>query len=236
MTDHLQWPTNERAEAPLQVAMLLYPGLTLLDLVGPEATLSMHSKIHLVWKTRAAVTTDTGIRIEPNATFEDCPKQLDILFVPGGFGTAAVMQDTEVLAFLRDRGAGARYVTSVCSGSLILAAAGLLQGYKATSHWSALDMLAALGVDVVKARVVTDRNRVSGGGVTAGIDFGLTLLARLRGERAAKLSQLALEYDPAPPFDAGNPESAGPEITAQALAFVGAAIQQMSEAQLKAAV
>jgi cyclohexyl-isocyanide hydratase len=236
MTDHLPWPTNERAEAPLQVAMLLYPGLTLLDLVGPEATLSMHSKIHLVWKTRAAVTTDTGIRIEPNATFEDCPKQLDILFVPGGFGTAAVMQDAQVLAFLRDRGASARYITSVCSGSLILAAAGLLQGYKATSHWSALDMLAALGVDVVKARVVTDRNRISGGGVTAGIDFGLTLLAKLRGEPAAKLSQLALEYDPAPPFDAGSPESAGPEITAQALAFVGAAIQQMSEAQLKAAV
>ena len=236
MTDNLQWPTNDRAEAPLQVAMLLYPGLTLLDLVGPEATLSMHSKIHLVWKTRDAVSTDTGIRIEPNATFDDCPKQLDILFVPGGFGTAAVMQDAEVLAFLRDRGATARYITSVCSGSLILAAAGLLQGYKATSHWSALDMLAALGVEVVKARVVTDRNRVSGGGVTAGIDFGLTLLAKLRGEQAAKLSQLALEYDPAPPFDAGSPESAGPEITAQALAFVGAAMQEMSTATASRAV
>ncbi len=228
MTNNLQWPSTDRAEAPLQVAMLLYPGLTLLDLVGPEATLLMHSKIHLVWKTRDAVTTDTGIRIEPNTTFADCPRQLDILFVPGGFGTAAVMQDAEALAFLRDRGATARYITSVCSGSLILAAAGLLQGYKATSHWSALDTLAALGVEVVKARVVTDRNRVSGGGVTAGIDFGLTLLAKLRGEQAAKLSQLALEYDPAPPFDAGSPEAAGPEITAQALAFVGTAMAQMS--------
>ena len=228
MTDNLQWPTNDRTEAPLQVAMLLYPGLTLLDLVGPQSALSMHSKIHLVWKTRGAVTADTGIRIEPSATFDDCPQQLDILFVPGGFGTAAVMQDAEALAFLRDRGATAKYVTSVCSGSLILAAAGLLQGYKATSHWSALDMLAALGVEVVKARVVTDRNRVSGGGVTAGIDFGLTLLAKLRGEHAAKLSQLALEYDPAPPFDAGSPESAGPEITAEALAFVAAAIREAS--------
>jgi cyclohexyl-isocyanide hydratase len=215
---------------PLQVAMLLYPGLTLLDLVGPEATLAMHSEIHLVWKTRDAITTDTGIRIEPNATFADCPRELDILFVPGGFGTNAVMMDAEALDFLRERARTARYITSVCSGSLILAAAGLLQGYKATTHWSALEVLAAMGVDAVRSRVVVDRNRVSGGGVTAGIDFGLTLLAKLRGEQAAKLSQLAMEYDPAPPFSAGSPESAGPEITAQARSFVASAMEGMAAA------
>jgi cyclohexyl-isocyanide hydratase len=204
--------------------MLLYPGLTLLDLVGPEATLSMFADVHLVWKTRAAITTDTGVRLEPNATFDDCPRDLDVLFVPGGFGTAAVMQDAEALEFLRDRAQTARYVTSVCSGSLVLGAAGLLQGYKATSHWSARDMLGAFGAEPVVGRVVIDRNRMTGGGVTAGIDFGLTLLARLRGDDAAKLSQLAMEYDPAPPFDAGSPETAGPEITQRALAFVGQAI------------
>ena len=220
-----QTSSNGQAEQPrLQVAMLLYPGLTLLDLVGPETTLSMHSDIRLVWKTRAAITTDTGIRIEPNTTFADCPKELDVLFVPGGFGTAAVMMDAQALAFLRERGQSARYITSVCSGSLILAAAGLLQGYKATTHWSSLELLASFGVDVVKSRVVIDRNRMTGGGVTAGIDFGLTLLAKLRGDDAAKLSQLAMEYDPAPPFDAGNPESAGPQITALARAFVASAI------------
>ena len=220
-----QTSSNGQAEQPrLQVAMLLYPGLTLLDLVGPETTLSMHSDIRLVWKTRAAITTDTGIRIEPNTTFADCPKDLDVLFVPGGFGTAAVMMDAQALAFLRERGQSARYITSVCSGSLILAAAGLLQGYKATTHWSSLEVLASFGVDVVKSRVVIDRNRMTGGGVTAGIDFGLTLLAKLRGDDAAKLSQLAMEYDPAPPFDAGNPESAGPKITALARAFVASAI------------
>src|SRR5512139_3407315 len=113
----------------LRVAMLLYPGLTLLDLVGPQTALSMHSDIYLVWKTRDAITTDTGIRIEPDTTFADCPKDLDVVFVPGGFGAAAIMTDAQALEFLRDRGRSARYITSVCSGSMILAAAGLLQGY-----------------------------------------------------------------------------------------------------------
>jgi cyclohexyl-isocyanide hydratase len=225
MAETHQWQPID-AQPRLRVAMLLYPGLTLLDLVGPEATLSMFSDVYLVWKTRDAITTDTGVRVEPSATFDDCPRDLDILFVPGGFGTAAVMQDAETLAFLRDRAQTARYITSVCSGSLILGAAGLLQGYKATTHWSAHEMLIPFGAEPVKARVVIDRNRISGGGVTAGIDFGLQLLALLRGEQAAKLSQLAMEYDPAPPFDAGTPDAAGPELTAQALAFVGQAMQR----------
>jgi cyclohexyl-isocyanide hydratase len=206
--------------SPLKVAMLLFPGLTLLDLAGPEGALGPHSQIHLVWKSMEPVPSDTGVRILPSCTFEECPSDLDVLFVPGGLGTADAMEDPAVLAFLRDRGARARYVTSVCSGSLILAAAGLLQGYQATTHWTSLDILSLFGVEAVERRVVVDRNRISGGGVTAGIDFGLRLLAELRGEDVAKLTQLALEYDPQPPFNAGSPREAGPILTEMALGIV----------------
>jgi cyclohexyl-isocyanide hydratase len=197
----------------LQIGMVLYPGLTALDLIGPQSVLGPHATTHLLWKTRALVTSDSGVSIQPTATFGDCPDNLDILFVPGGLGTSDAMADEEILAFLRDRGPRSRYVTSVCTGSLILAAAGLMQGYKATTHWATRHILEALGVECVRARVVVDRNRISGGGVTAGIDFGLALLALLRGDDAAKLTQLMLEYDPAPPFNAGTPEAAGPELT-----------------------
>jgi cyclohexyl-isocyanide hydratase len=135
-------------------------------------------------------------------------------------GTGDVMEDADTLRFLNERARTARYVTSVCSGSLILAAAGLLQGYRATTHWSSLDVLAAFGVEVDPRRVVVDRNRITGGGVTAGIDFGLTLLAQLRGDAAARMTQLTMEYDPEPPFDAGSPEGAGPELTALARGFI----------------
>ena len=211
---------------PLQIGMLIYPGLTLLDLIGPQTALSWHGQTILVAKTLDLVTSDSGIGIQPTMTFSGCPDQLDVLFVPGGMGTAAVMEDAETLHFLADRGARAGWVASVCSGSLILAAAGLLQGYKATTHWAAYDALAALGVEVVKERVVVDRNRVSGGGVTAGIDFGLTLLAKLRGEQAAKMTQLAMEYDPKPPFDCGTPDTAGPELTRIARAMMQETDQQ----------
>jgi cyclohexyl-isocyanide hydratase len=127
----------------------------------------------------------------------------------------SVMQDAEVLAFLADRGTRAKYVTSVCSGSLILGAAGLMRGYKATSHWAAGELLPLFGAERTEGRVVTDRNRISGGGVTAGIDFGLVLLAKLRGDDAAKMTQLMLEYDPHPPFDAGTPKGAGSAMTQQ---------------------
>ena len=133
-----------------------------------------------------------------------------------------------MLAFLADRGARSRYVTSVCAGSLILGAAGLLKGYKATSHWSAREALSTYGAEPVEARVVVDRNRVTGGGVTAGIDFGLVLLAKLRGDDAARLTQLALEYDPEPPFDAGTPKSAGPEIVAQAMSYMAAVMERQA--------
>lgn len=206
---------------PLELGMLLYPGFTLLDLVGPQAVLDAHAHTHLVAATLDPVKSDSGIPLAPTATFATCPTQLDVLFVPGGFGTAAAMRDTAALAWLADRGRTATWITAVCSGSLLLAAAGLLQGYRATSHWAAYDVLASLGVEVIRGeRVVTDRNRVTGGGVTAGIDFGLTLLAALRGENAAKATQLMIEYAPAPPFHAGTPETAGPEITAMVRAMI----------------
>ncbi len=202
-------PPMHKGRKP-EVAMLLYPGVTVLDLIGPQAVLAPSCNVHVVWKNTDLLETDSGIIMKATATLDDCPKDLDVLFVPGG--EFSVMQDAEVLRFLADRGARAKYVTSVCGGSVVLGAAGLLQGYEATSHWSAREALALFGATPVEARVVTDRNRISGGGVTAGIDFGLVLLAELLGEEVAKMTQLMLEYDPAPPFDAGTPEKAGPEV------------------------
>jgi cyclohexyl-isocyanide hydratase len=143
------------------------------------------------------------------------PEALDVLFVPGGVpGTLTMMEDKEVLDFLADRGSRAKWVTSVCTGSLILGAAGLLKGYKATSYWATLDVLPTFGATPVKRRVVTDRNRITGGGVTAGLDFGLDLIARLRSPEYAQAVQLYLEYDPAPRFNAGSPAKAPREARA----------------------
>ena len=204
---------SDATPPPLKLGMVIYPRMTLLDLVGPQAALGMHGVTHLLWKSIEPVVSDTGIPVLPTTTFANCPRDLDVLFVPGGFGTADVMQDAEVLAFLADYGTTARYVTSVCTGALILGAAGLLDGYRAATHWATYDALAALGVECAHDRYVGDRNRFTGGGVTAGLDFGLALLAELRGETVAKVTQLMLEYNPAPPFNAGHPETAGPEIT-----------------------
>ena len=215
-------------QPPLEIGMLLYPGLTLLDLIGPQTVFSWFANTHLVWKTKDLVYSDTGIGMQPTCTFESCPRELDILFVPGGFGQNQLMGDAEVLAFLADRGPKAKYVTSVCSGSLLLGAAGLLKGYKATSHWAARDGLSAFGAIPTDARVVVDRNRITGGGVTAGIDFGLVLLAKLRGDDAAKLTQLAMEYDPEPPFLSGSPKTAGPAIVEQAMSFMAATFERMA--------
>jgi cyclohexyl-isocyanide hydratase len=212
----------------LEIGMLLYPKLTLLDLIGPQTVFSWFANTHLVWKSTEPVFSDTGIAVTPTATFATCPRELDILFVPGGFGQNQLMHDAEVLAFLADRGAQAKYVTSVCSGSLLLGAAGLLRGYKATSHWSVLEALRAYGAEPTASRVVVDRNRATGGGVTAGIDFGLVLLAKLRGDEAAKLTQLAMEYDPEPPFKSGSPKTAEPAIVKQALSFMTAAMEEMA--------
>lgn len=216
-------------QPPLEIGMLLYPGLTLLDLIGPQTVFSWFANTHLVWKTMDPVVSDTGIRIQPTRTFESCPSKLDILFVPGGFGQQQLMDDAEALAFLADRAVESKYVTSVCSGSLLLGAAGLLKGYKATSHWATRDALSAFGAEPVDARVVVDRNRITGGGVTAGIDFGLVLLAKLRGDEAAKLTQLAMEYDPEPPFLSGSPKTAESSTIQQAMAFMVAHAEKQTQ-------
>ena len=199
-----------------KIAFLVYPQFTALDLVGAHHMLAslLGATTYIVGKTRDTIVSDMKLAFQPSNTFDDCPKDLDIICVPGGAdGTLAAMQDDATINFLADRGLRAKFVTSVCTGSLLLGAAGLLKGYKATSHWAARDVLKAFGAEPVNQRVVIDRNRITGGGVTAGLDFGLTLVAKLRDADYAKSVQLLAEYQPAPPFSAGTPETAGPEIT-----------------------
>jgi len=201
---------------PLIVAFLVYPNVTQLDFTGPAQVLSRlgDATLHYVWRNLPPVPTDSGFSILPTATFEDVASA-DILCVPGGFGCIDVMEDEEALAWVRAVGERAQWVTSVCTGSLILGAAGLLQGYRATTHWNWHDYLPLFGAKPARERVVFDRNRVTGGGVTAGVDFALALTAAVRGEEFAKGVQLALEYDPQPPFRSGSPEDAGPDLTEQ---------------------
>jgi cyclohexyl-isocyanide hydratase len=218
-----------------KIAFLLFPGLTQLDMTGPAQFVSRMpgATVHYVWKTLEPVPTDAGFSIVPTATFASLP-QVDILCIPGGVGVSDVMNDDEAMDWIRKVGADAKWVTSVCTGSLILGAAGLLRGYQATSHWAWHHHLAMFGAVPVKARTVVDRNRVTGGGVTAGIDFALTLIAAASGEGVARTLQLGLEYDPAPPFDCGSPEKAGPTIVAAYNAAVSGAFPTR-EAELKAA-
>lgn len=212
MKDEITLKTSDEAP-PLQIGLVAYDDLTLLDLVGPHTVFSLAGRSHIIARSLEPVMSDSGVAIVPTCTYADCPQDLDVLLVPGGRGAVAAMRDSTLLAFLQARESSTRFLTAVCSGPLVLAAAGLLRGYKSTSHWGVLDVLAEFdGVEAVSARVVVDRNRISGGGVTAGIDFGLTLLRELRGEHAAKLNQLLMEYDPQPPMDAGSPESAGEEL------------------------
>lgn len=191
---------------PEMLALDLVPALTAFDLIMGE--------IDLVWKDRRPVRANPGLVIQPTRTFDEVAPAPDVLFVPGGMrGTAACIEDPVLLDFLRRVGTSARYVTSVCTGSLVLGAAGLLRGYRATGYWPTLHLLPPLGAVLAKERVVVDRNRITGGGITAGLDFGLMVAAAIRGENWAKTIQLALEYAPAPPYDSGTPETAGPEIT-----------------------
>jgi cyclohexyl-isocyanide hydratase len=193
------------------ICILIYPGMTEQDFIGPLTVFSnlRNVSIKLAWKSKDPVTSDDGTSILPTATLEDIPSDLDVLFVGGGrLGTFQQMNDPVILEFFKNHAEHARYVTSACNGSLILAAAGLLRGYKATSHWQFRDRLADFGAIPVNKRVVQDRNRITGGGVTAGIDFGLYLAAQLQGEARAKAIQLAIEYDPQPPYDCGSPDKA----------------------------
>ena len=201
--------------APLQIGLVLFPKLTQLDLTGPLQVFSSvpGAKVHLIWKRIEPVVSDSVMTLMPTTTFADCP-QLDVICVPGGVGTDDMVNDEEMLAFVRRQAEHAKYVTSVCTGSLVLGAAGLLKGYRATTHWSAMDHLSRFGAIATKMRVCVDRNRITGGGVTAGIDFALTLVSILIDHRTAEAIQLRLEYNPAPPFSAGSPDTAPPEVKA----------------------
>ncbi len=200
---------------PLEIGMLLFPDLTQLDLTGPFEMLHRvpDTRVHLLWKDTRPVRATSGLTLHPTTALADSPP-LDVLFVPGGFSQALLAKDEEVLGFLRAQGARARYVTSVCTGALLLGAAGLLDGYDATTHWAYVDRLPSFGARYRKGRVVIDRNRITGGGVTAGIDFGLHLAAELAGETVARSIQLGIEYDPAPPYDCGHPDKADPAMVA----------------------
>ncbi len=194
------------------IAILIYPEMVMLDMIGPQMVFNEAGcRIDLVWKDRTAVKTDLAIPLTATATFDEYTLTPDVLLIPGGLmGSIACMNDPRVLDFVKKKGEHARWVTSVCTGSLVLAGAGLLNGYKATSHWGVKHLLPLMGAIVTEERVVVDRNRITGGGVTAGIDFGLTLLEKLQGREVAEAVELVIEYTPQPPFNVGSPDLAGP--------------------------
>jgi cyclohexyl-isocyanide hydratase len=201
---------------PLQIGIVVFPKVTQLDFTGPLQVFSSlpDATVHLIWKRIEPVASDTALTVLPTTSFADCP-QLDVICVPGGSGTDDMVSDEEVLDFVRARSRLAKYVTSVCTGSLVLGSAGLLKGYKATTHWTAMEYLAPYGALPTKTRVCVDRNRITGGGVTAGIDFALTLVSHLVDRPTAEMIQLRLEYNPAPPFTSGSPDTAPPEVIAR---------------------
>jgi len=201
----------------LQIGFLVFPKVQQLDLTGPYEVFASVAGVaaHLVWKDDAPLASATGLVLKPTTTFADCPP-LDVLCVPGGAGVNALLRDEAVLAFVRRQAEGARYVTSVCTGALVLGAAGLLRGKRAATHWNAMDFLAHFGAVAVAERVVRDGRLITAGGVTSGIDFGLVMITELFGEADARAIQLSLEYAPAPPFAAGTPDQAGAETVAVA--------------------
>ena len=199
-----------------RIGFVLFPRMTQLDLTGPYEVLARlpGAVIHLAWKDLSPVSSDHGLAIVPTDSFETCPA-LDLICVPGGPGVNDLLTDAAVLSFIRHQAWGARYVTSVCTGALVLGAAGLLQGKRATTHWMSHGLLAEFGAIPVNARVVTDGRLITGGGVTAGIDFGLTVIAELVGRDLAEAIELGLEYDPQPPFGTGSPERAGTDLVSR---------------------
>lgn len=201
------------------IGMVIFSELTQLDLTGPYEVFGRlpGSKVLLIGENTSPLKADNGLVFTPGVSFDEAP-QVDVLCVPGGKGVFAAMQNKALIAFLQKQAVAAKYVTSVCTGALVLAAAGLLDGYKATTHWLSLGLLSLFKVQVLEERVVIDRNRITGGGVTAGIDFGLHLAAVIAGEKVAKQIQLMMEYNPAPPFDAGSPKTADKEIVDRVMA------------------
>jgi cyclohexyl-isocyanide hydratase len=222
--------------APLEIGLLIFPKVTQLDLTGPVQVFSSvpGARLHLVWKRIEPVASDSVLTLTPTTTFAECP-QCDVICVPGGYGTDEMVNDEEVLGFLRRQAESATYVTSVCTGSLVLGAAGLLKGYRAATHWSARDYLASFGAIPSNERVCIDRNRITGGGVTAGIDFALTLVAHLVDRKTAEAIQLRLEYNPAPPFDAGSPDTAPKDVLALVNERIAPSKARRAEAVARAA-
>ena len=218
----------------LRFGLLCFPGVQQLDLTGPYEVFASArgAVVHLVWKDRQPVRSATGLMLMPDTTFADAP-DFDVLCIPGGGGVNALLTDETVLAFIRDKAAKARFVTSVCTGSLVLGQAGLLEGKRAATHWNAMDFLPFFGAIPTFERVVRDGSIITAGGVTSGIDFGLTVVAELFGREEAETIQLSLEYAPAPPFDAGRPETTSSAIVEAAKARM-AGSRREREALLRA--
>jgi cyclohexyl-isocyanide hydratase len=193
----------------LNVGFVLFPNLTQLDFTGPLQVLHRlpDSRTHILAKTRDPVPSDCGLSLVPTTTFADCAP-LDLICIPGGFGVSGAIADTATVDFVRRQGKQAKYVTSVCTGAFVLGVAGLLKGRRATTHWAYTGLLPLVGATYEKARVVRDGNVFTGGGVTAGIDFALTVAAEIAGPEVAQRIQLSIEYDPAPPFTSGHPNRA----------------------------
>lgn len=222
--------------ALINIGFVLFPSLTQLDLTAPWEVLTRlpGAVCHLVAENLEPVRSASGgLSIVPTMSFADCP-QLDLIFVPGGPGHLRAMEDPAVLAFLQRQAPASRYVMAVCTGSLVLAAAGLLVGYRATTHWMSLDRLAAFGALPVNRRVVVDRDRITGGGVTAGIDFGLAVAAKIAGEGLAREIQLQIEYEPDPPYG-GSPDTADASTVAELKARAAPYIDQMQAVEGRAA-
>jgi len=200
-------------ETGFRSGLLVFPNLTQLDLTGPYEVLARlpGAETLLLWKSLDPVRSEHGLTILPSTTLASCPA-LDLLLVPGGAGINPLLEDAEVLAFLRRAAGAARYVVGICTGSLVLGAAGLLRGRRAGTHWMSRELLRAFGAEPVAQRVVVDGNLYTGGGVTAGIDVALTVVAAIAGRAAAEAIQLGIEYDPAPPFSSGSPERADPAV------------------------
>ena len=220
----------------LQIGLLVFPKLTQLDLTGPFEVFARlpDTDVHLVWKTLDPVVSDVGLHLLPTHDLASCP-ELDVICIPGGPGVNPLLNDPEVLDFVRRQAEGARYVTSVCTGALVLGAAGLLKGYRAATHWASMDFLESFGATPEDVRVCIDRDRVTGGGVTAGIDFGLTLAAELTDAATAQRIQLYMEYNPQPPFPAGSPHTAPAEVVDAFRAVAAAMIEERAAAVDQAA-
>jgi cyclohexyl-isocyanide hydratase len=226
-------PTIQEKIMPTAIGLLVFPDVQQLDLTGPFEVFASwpEARVQLVWKDLSPIVSATGLRLAADSTFDDCG-QFDVVCVPGGVGVNPLLIDEVVLEFLRRQARAARFMTSVCTGALVLGAAGLLRGKRATTHWASHDLLAAFGAIPTEGRVVRDGALLTGGGVTAGIDFALTLVAELAGVATAEAIQLALEYAPEPPFDAGAPSTAPAEVVA-AVRRRGAKVRAEREALIK---